>query len=66
MEPNDDMAEMQEAASEYKCREAALKDGYSIEQADNCDDRFFRCSTCPWMENYEKIYQEFWKDLIED
>ena len=38
----------QEDAGMAACAEAALKDGYTQEQAENCDDGEWKCSTCPW------------------
>lgn len=38
----------QEAAGMEACVMAALKDGHTQEQAENCDDGELKCSACPW------------------
>lgn len=38
----------QESASEDACRTEALKNGYSIEDADTCDNNNKNCKNCPW------------------
>jgi hypothetical protein len=38
----------QESAYENMCREAATKDGHSVDQADTCEDGELKCGECPW------------------
>ncbi len=46
--PFDDEAGDQEASNEFACREEAEKNGYSVEQADNCKDAELKCKSCPF------------------
>lgn len=40
--------EEQEAANWGVCFTAALAAGITQEQAENCDEGEYNCSTCPW------------------
>jgi hypothetical protein len=40
----------QEAAGEEACYKAAVKNGLTVEQAENCDDCEYKCPECPWKE----------------
>ena len=37
-----------EAAEWGRCYEAAEKDGYSADEAEECDEGSLNCSDCPW------------------
>lgn len=37
-----------EAANTNACRECAVKNGHTIDEADNCDDGNVGCPDCPW------------------
>ena len=43
----------QEAWGQAKCRDTALRNGFTTEQADNCDDGDVGCADCPWAKEGE-------------
>ena len=43
-----DWAESEERANEHACIQAAMTDGYTMDQALDCDDGEFHCEGCPW------------------
>lgn len=44
----DDGTEKQEATNEHACREEAVKNNYTVEQADNCENGDLKCVNCPF------------------
>jgi len=44
----------QEAQAQAKCRDTALRNGFTTEQADTCDDGAVGCHDCPWAKRGER------------
>jgi len=44
----------QEAANEAACYGTALENGFTSDQADNCDDCSMHCVGCPWASPFEE------------
>ena len=41
------------AANEAACHDTALRNGFTVDQANNCDDGDVGCADCPWAEGGE-------------
>ena len=49
--PRSPNVEEEEALNALACCEAAVKAGFTIGQAENCESGQLQCPTCPWRHN---------------
>lgn len=43
----------EEADAEAACTGTAMRNGFTLEQADECDDGSMHCVNCPWLSPFE-------------